>query len=1017
MYPGSLPFGISLLFISMLTGGLAFYAFHRSTRTDRYFFGWLMVAVTEWSVFYAVELFAPTLQGKLFAVKAEFIGIAAIGPLWLMVALNYTGHSGRLTLRRMYFFAALAAVTIILAFTNESHNLMWVETGLDPLGSPSLVTHYGIWFWVYTVITYLSMVGGVVLYLIAYRQAAHLYRRQIGIMIAGSIMPLIGNFIYISGIFPVRNFDLAPFSFAVSGLLLMWGLFQFNLFDLMPVAASIVVENLNDAVVVVDNFKRIVGVNSIARRWLGVGNDVIGKSALDVLRPSHLVRKYWDDTNAHFKMELGKGENRTWLEVSISLLKNERGNIMGRAIIARDITKEQNLLAAERRRVRQMELLNDITRTSLEATDTKQMLQTLSDELGKLLEADGAFITLWDEKAQRTVPAAAQGSIRSLYLSTNIEPGEITLTESVLRTGKSLVVEDVFNTPYLSPRLAALFQIRSALALPLINKGEKMGAALITFDQHHDFSEDEIALGEQAARQIAVAISKARLYDAERRRASQLDTLEQASRQIAGSLDEREACWFAIKTIVERFGFAEAVILLAVEDDELEIVAVGGTEDMSPSMGLRMKKENGISGHVAETREVYYAEDIAHDPYYWNRYGRLTGSAVGLPMIYDGELLGVLYVENANPNAFDLNDIQTLQTLNAHLVMTIQKARLLKIARDRLRAMLTIQSVSQTVISSLELEEIFQSVVQLLQTTFGYTYISIYLLHEDTLKLGAQVGYPPELVYHEIPISEGIAGRAARTGQVQFIKDVSLDPVFLQATYDVESEICIPFIKEETVLGILNIESARWQPLTEYDLDLLTALAGPIAIAVDNARLHARANTLALTDSLTGLANRRAFDAILESEVSRALRYGPPLSLMVIDVDSFKVYNDEWGHPAGDERLKAIANMLRANVRLPDLAARYGGEEFVVLLPFTGKTGAVNLAERLRAAAEADASQELVCGKTIPGYTISLGVASFPDNGTTPEALLLAADNAELTAKRLGKNRVCLAEDLTGTNS
>jgi len=194
--------------------------------------------------------------------------------------------------------------------------------------------------------------------------------------------------------------------------------------------------------------------------------------------------------------------------------------------------------------------------------------------------------------------------------------------------------------------------------------------------------------------------------------------------------------------------------------------------------------------------------------------------------------------------------------------------------------------------------------------------------------------------------------------------------------------------------------------LKENDVHMLNAVAGPLAIAIDNARLHAEVKTMALTDAVSGLANRRAFDDLLTTELMRASRYGHPISLIILDLDSFKEYNDNYGHPAGDVRLKEIGEMLRENVREPDIAARYGGEEFAVILPNTTELGAVKLAERLREAAEARANQKNHSGGAISGYTISLGVATYPEDAKNVKDLLLAADNAELTAKRLGKNRV-----------
>ncbi len=213
--------------------------------------------------------------------------------------------------------------------------------------------------------------------------------------------------------------------------------------------------------------------------------------------------------------------------------------------------------------------------------------------------------------------------------------------------------------------------------------------------------------------------------------------------------------------------------------------------------------------------------------------------------------MGVLYVESIQRNAFNQNDIQTLDTLVSYAVTAIQKARLYARVQAHLRTLTTMQFVSQTILSSLELQQIFQSVVQLLKDTFNYSYVSIYTIDDQVLRLGAQVGYPAELIYFEIPLTTGIMGRTVRTKETQFIEDVSSDPDFLRASYEVESEICVPLIKEDKVLGVVNVEAVPSHRLTESDVEVLSALAGPIAIAIENARLHAEVMKTALTDGLT----------------------------------------------------------------------------------------------------------------------------------------------------------------------
>jgi diguanylate cyclase (GGDEF)-like protein len=497
------------------------------------------------------------------------------------------------------------------------------------------------------------------------------------------------------------------------------------------------------------------------------------------------------------------------------------------------------------------------------------------------------------------------------------------------------------------------------------------------------------------------------LLSLEQRKSAQLRLLTEVGRLVTDSLDEKEILQRTLDVIVKQYGYAEVAISLLVADNLLEVTAIAGTQDFGYRPGYRQTMESGIIGHVAKTRTAYLTGDVSQDPYYFSSAVR-EGSAIGVPMLDKETLLGVIYVESAKKNELNEDELQTLQTLANQVATSVQKARLYARSQEHLQVMTTLQSISHTVTSSLELDEILNNVLQLLHDSFGYTYASIYLFDGDVLHMGAQLGYPQDMLIPEISINEGVIGRTARIRKTQFVRDISLDSDFLRASYDVRCEIAVPLLKEDDVLGVLNVESGH-ELLTENDVNLLNALAGSVAIAIDNARLHAEVKQMAMTDVISGLANRRAFDEILEAELVRASRYQHPLSLIILDLDSFKEYNDKWGHPAGDVRLREVANLLRLNVRDPDVAARYGGEEFAIILPNTSKHGAMQLAERLRYSAEESAPQKNEEGCPIPGYTLSLGVATFPEDATSIQDILLMADNAELIAKRLGKNRVYAA--------
>lgn len=215
----------------------------------------------------------------------------------------------------------------------------------------------------------------------------------------------------------------------------------------------------------------------------------------------------------------------------------------------------------------------------------------------------------------------------------------------------------------------------------------------------------------------------------------------------------------------------------------------------------------------------------------------------------------------------------------------------------------------------------------------------------------------------------------------------------------------IPLVREARILGVLNLINQKEGRFSSEDQDFLSTLCVNAAVALDNARFLEEVEKRAATDSLTGLYNHREFQKRLGEETERASRYGKAFSLLMLDIDHFKVFNDTHGHPIGDAILKEIVKVIQKCIRNVDFPARYGGEEFSVILPETIGIHAAKVAERIRKAID-DGPFITPTGHRVH-LSISIGVASFPEDGRRREELILSADQALYFAKKDGRNRVC----------
>lgn len=258
----------------------------------------------------------------------------------------------------------------------------------------------------------------------------------------------------------------------------------------------------------------------------------------------------------------------------------------------------------------------------------------------------------------------------------------------------------------------------------------------------------------------------------------------------------------------------------------------------------------------------------------------------------------------------------------------------------------------------------------------------------------------------------GITGEAVEQEEPVYVPDTSVGDRAVAYRSDTDRSgtlFCVPMKYQDGVIGILAFSSPETDAFSEDDRELLVTIANQAALALANAQLFQETLELSIRDGLTGILNRRGLDDRFQLEWSRALRDESDISVVMIDIDHFKKYNDQHGHQAGDTVLRRVAHLLESNLRKVDAVGRYGGEEFAVVLPRAKRSEALEVAKKLRRSiAEADFPHGYM--QPLGRVTISCGVATAPQDATSREALVHRADEALLAAKEGGRNRVYVSE-------
>lgn len=341
---------------------------------------------------------------------------------------------------------------------------------------------------------------------------------------------------------------------------------------------------------------------------------------------------------------------------------------------------------------------------------------------------------------------------------------------------------------------------------------------------------------------------------------------------------------------------------------------------------------------------------------------------------------------------------------------------LLSALERRNRELEVLIEIGKALTSTLDLEAVLNLIMDQVSRLLKSRAWSLLLRDEKNGALTFEIAVSPvaeRLKGLRLVRGQGVAGWVAEHGEALLIPDVRQDTRFSDqvergARFVTHSVICVPIRSRDRVLGVIElVNGLEERPFTDADLQILATIADYAAIAIENARNFRRISELVITDDLTGLYNGRHLHTLLDEEIERINRFGGKLSLIFIDLDFFKKVNDTRGHMVGSRTLAEIGGLIKANIRKVCKAARYGGDEFVVILPNTGKEGALTLANRLR---EVFREHEFRDEALTPfKLTASFGLATYPDDAKSKDELVRLADQAMYRVKESTRDAVLSA--------
>jgi GGDEF domain-containing protein len=667
----------------------------------------------------------------------------------------------------------------------------------------------------------------------------------------------------------------------------------------------------------------------------------------------------------------------------------------------------------------------EVGTTLASSLDLDEVVQSIARQVGEALDVQWCDINEYDSEARTmTYVAVWSEELRGIdveYVGTVVSLDDRPERDAVIRKGDLL--ESYIDDEDLDPRERAVmvqYDEKAVMEIPLTFGGETLGVlGVVESRRDRRFTLEEKELLRLLARPAATALGNARLFRRHQEQASRLGTLLDASRALAASVDldevlsglariAREAVGASYATVYEYRPHHDALVYRAdhspgptlpgVRDDALGTVY---HLDDCPGERAILEATEAVQEHLSDAG---LADDRRRAMEAWRQK-----TCLSLPLRSGGATQGILRLTTTDEERrFTPYELRLLEALAESGGAAVHNARLFRLQEQESERLLELFDVSRRLTSPLDRRAVMTALEEGAPRLLAgdAAAAGVWLCDDDGLLAATSRS--------ENVAAGELAQQALDGGQT--VESVTAE----------RSGLAVPLAVKDRVEGVLVLQAEGRRRFASGEREALQVLANLAAAALENERLYRRAEQEAIRDGLTRLYNHRHFQERLRQECRRSHRYGTPLSLLMLDLDDFKVFNDQFGHQIGDEALREVGQILFAVTRRGvDLSARYGGEEFAVILPHTRASdaplegtageddleaeppagaGALIVAERIRAA---------IGGHAFPGHggrlyahtTVTVGVSDLREDDDAT-SLIAAADAALYEGKHAGGDTV-----------